>query len=118
MANLAKINNVYLYTTTKDTMQTSIACDTARALLTEAGIKFQELWYNDDKIDERTPVLASLSTWHWGPNGSKGQRKFSLFPLIHWTEYYDDWSQSIEHSHGLDEILASDLLKNASLVEK
>jgi len=118
MANLVKLNNVYLYTTIRAGDATTAACDGARTLLTNAGIKFQELWYNDEKVDERTPVLSSLSTWSWGSDGSKGRRQMTDFPIVHWTEYYDDWSQHLEHSHGLSELEGSNLLKNASLVEK
>lgn len=118
MANLVKINNVYLYTTKMVGAGTTAACDAARDLLTTAGIKFNELWYNDPKVDERKTVLSSLSTWNWGINGSKGPRQLTAFPIIHWTEYYDDWSQVMEHSLGLVELQNSNLMKNASLVEK
>jgi hypothetical protein len=118
MANLVKINSVYLYTTKMVDAATSTACDVARTLLTQAGIKFSELWYNDATKDERKAVLSSLSTWKWGHDGAKDSRQMTSFPIVHWTEYYDDWSQHLEHSHGLSELQTSDLLKNASLVEK
>lgn len=118
MANLVKIKEVYLYTTLRLSDQVTADCEAARTLLTNAGIKFQELWYNDPNIDECSPVLKSLSTWYWGPGGSKGQREMASLPILHWTEFYDDWSSHREHAHGLSEIESCFLLQNASLVEK
>jgi len=118
MANLVKIKEVYLYTSNKLGDGVTADCEAAKALLTNAGIKFNELWYNDPNIDENAPVLTSLSTWHWGPNGEKGQRQMTSFPILHWTECMDDWSSHREHAHGLSEIKAATLLQNASLTEK
>ena len=113
---LVKIKDVYLYTTTELNADTTAACNAARKLLTTANIKFNELWYNDSAV-EHQPVLASLSTWYWGPEGSKKQRQMSAFPIVHWTECFDDWSAHQEHAHGVSELKSSTLLKNASLVE-
>jgi hypothetical protein len=110
MANLVQIKDIYLFTTIRIDDTVTAQCDEARQLLKANGIPFNELWYNDPNIDERTPLLTALSTWHWGPGGSKGQREMTNFPIIHWTECYDDWTTAIEHSHGIVEIRNSSLL--------
>lgn len=103
-----------LSTTKQVDANTTAECDAARALLTQAGVKFIELWYNDPNVDERKPALESLSTWTW--KGSR-QRQFTRFPILHWTEHYDDWSTEVDHAAGVAEIQASSLLSNKALVE-
>lgn len=117
MANLVKIKDVRLSTTTRVDANTTNACVYAREFLTLNGIKFSEVWYNDEKVDERTPVLKALSTWSWGPNGSKGKREFTAFPILHWTECYDDWSTHVEHAAGPAEIKDCTLIANKGLIE-
>lgn len=116
MSNLVKIKDVFLYTSTQLSANTTAACNAARDLLTSANVKFTELWYNDESVKESIPALTSLSTWNWGPGGSKGQTTFTDFPLVHWTECYDDWSSHQEHAAGVGELQSSNLLKNTQLV--
>lgn len=114
MKKLVRIKDVSLSTTTQLDSATTAACDSARKFLTESGVKFNELWYNDPNTDERTPVWNALSTWTW--KGGR-RRNFSVFPILHWTECYDDWSVEVDHAHGLDEIKAAKfLVKNKVLI--
>lgn len=116
MTKLVKITNVTLYTTTQEGANTTAECDSARTLLASSNIAFVELWYNDAKIDERTPCRASLSTWTLGPAGSNGSRTFTKFPILTWVECYDDWSTSQEAVEGATEIQNASLLTNKALV--
>lgn len=110
---LIRIKDIFLSTTILTDSNAVSECDAARKLLNESGIKFQELWYNDPNVDERTPVLNALSTWTWK---SGRTRSFNAFPILHWTECYDDWSTEIDHAMGLEEIQSSILIQNINLI--
>ena len=113
MRKLVRITDVILNTTIQADDATTAACDAARKFLTDTGVNFTELWYNDPNVDERIPVLNSLSTWVWKTGST---RTMYQFPILHWTECYDDWSKEVDHAQGLDEIKNSSLLLNKDLI--
>lgn len=104
MANLVRIKDIILSTTTAKGDQTTADCDAVRALLTKNGIPYSELWYNDPKVDEVSLELAALSSWSWGPGGVRGSRQMTHFPILRWTCGFDDFSVCFDHAMGLDEI--------------
>lgn len=114
-AKLVKIKDVHLYTSIRIDEETTAECEAVKKLLTDAGIPFNELWYNNPEKDEWVGVFEALGTWTWGYRGAKGQREFNKFPILHWTDCYDDWSTHVDHAVGLSEIQESSLLKNATL---
>jgi hypothetical protein len=112
MAQLLKIKEVYLYTSQKKA--SAADCLEAKKLLDDAGVDYKHLWYEDET--QHPQVFSALSTWFWGP--TRTQRAFDDFPIVHWTECFDDFEQHIHHSAGLAELQASNLLKNAALARK
>jgi hypothetical protein len=108
MANLVKIKDVHLYV---GLVENGHECYQAKKLLDAAGVKFNILAYNDET--QIPSVFVSLNTWGWGPDHK--QRELDQFPLIHWTECYDDFSQLVFVAHGLIEIKESALLQHGNL---
>jgi hypothetical protein len=106
---LIKIKQVVLYTAlTEDAAE----CFQCKKLLDDNKIKYTLLHYGDESTHQQN--FDALSTWSWG--GDFRQVKFTKFPIIHWTEYYDDYERYMEVAVGLEELQASNLIKNASLV--
>lgn len=113
MANLVHIKDIYIYYTTLEPHAEE--CREALDLLDKTGIEAGELLY--DHEPHHNTVFESLSTWGWGPK--RRQKKFDVkFPLLHWTECFDDHSQHVEHVVGVEELKNSTLLQNAPLCAK
>lgn len=113
MATLVHIKDIYIYYTTLEPHAEE--CRQALALLDSAGIDATELLYDHEPHHET--VFESLNTWGWG--SKRRQRKFDVkFPLVHWLECNDDFSQHNEHAVGIEELKNSTILKNASLCAK
>jgi hypothetical protein len=112
MANIVKINKVNLYIGFTETAADSYA---AMKLLDDAGIKFNKLVYNDDAA--HAGVFAALTSWSFGKEGSNYRKEFKQFPILHWTEYHDDWDQVLHVADGLEEIKACTLFANKALIE-
>jgi hypothetical protein len=113
MANLVKIKDVHLSTSQKTA--SAADCTAAVKLLDDAGVRYSHLWYEDSS--QHPEVLGALSTWWWGREmGEKTQRKFEDFPILHWTECFDNWEHHQMHAAGLTEIQNCDLLKHVNLI--
>lgn len=113
MTKLVHIKDIYIYYTTLEPHAEE--CKQALVLLDKAGIDANELLYDHEPHHEN--VFAALNTWGWGPK--RRQRSFDIkFPLVHWTECYDDFSQHHEHAVGIDELKKSTPLNNPSLCAK
>jgi len=95
MANLVKVRDIFLYVGWSPKAADSYA---AMTLLKEADVPFTLLHYPD------TTALEPLNTWGWGPETSPVSKTFTDFPVLHWTELYDDWSKALEVADGLLEI--------------
>lgn len=104
MANLVRITDITLSTTTQKGDQVTADCEAVKILLLKNNIPFKELWYNDPKIDEVATELQGLSTWVWGINGVRGTRVMTQMPILRWTYRFDDFSVAFDHAMGLQEI--------------
>ncbi len=112
MSKVVKIKQVHLYMG-----YTESAADTyaAMKLLADQGIPHTKLTYNDPA--QHQGVFDSLNTWTFGKHGSDYRKEFKDFPILHWTEYHDDWEQVLECAYGIEEIKNSSLIKNKALIE-
>jgi hypothetical protein len=112
MANLVKINKVYLFIGFGSTPEVAAECVKARDLLESNKIPFTLLNYLD--ADSHAGNCAALSTWTWGSDFHT--KTFTDFPIVHWTEYFDDFERYLEGVQGLDALVSSNLLKNKDKV--
>ena len=110
MANLVKIKDVKFYTGLSETASDQFA---AKKLLDDAGVKYDLMAYND--ASQHSNVFSALSTWVWGPE--KQNKQITQFPILHWTECFDDFETHVHVAHGLDEIKACTLLTNKDLIK-
>lgn len=110
MANLVKITEVTLMTGFTAGAAECCAC---KKLLQDSGIKYQLLHYGDESTHHTN--FDALSTWTFGPNFE--QRTFTDFPVVTWKEFYDDYERWIQVAQSSEELAASNLLKNISLVQ-
>lgn len=112
MANIVKINKVYLYMgfTAKATESYE-----AFKLLCDEKILFTQLTYNDPS--QHDDIFKALKTWSFGSGDDQYQKDFKDFPILHWTEYYDNWEQVLHCAYGIEEIKNCTLIKNKNLIE-
>lgn len=111
MSNLVKIKDVVLYTAITEHAGECYAC---KKLLRDSNIAFKELCYADESTHQEN--FDALGTWAFGSDYRSV--KFTKFPIIHWTEFYDDWNRYVEVVDGLEQLKQSNLLKNAAKVDK
>lgn len=111
MANLVKIKQVYLYGAwTQDAQE----CYDIKKLLDDNNIPYQFLTYNDPV--QHGPTFDALSTWTF--KGVQRPRADFRFPIVYWTNLYDDYETDMELAIGLAEFNAAGLLtKNVPIVE-
>jgi len=95
MANLVRIENVYLYVGWTETVADSYA---AMKLLNAAGVKYTLMHYADET--QHKANQEALSTWVF----KSGRKTFTDYPILHWDELYDDYNRYVEGAAGLDEI--------------
>lgn len=107
---LVKIKNVYLYV---GLTENGAECFNAKKLLADNNIPYTLLAYNHDA--QHASVFAALNTWSWGPN--KETKEFTDFPIVHWTECYDDFSTELFCATSVAELNNSTLLANKEIVE-
>lgn len=107
---LAKIKGVHLYV---GLTANGAECFNAKKLLADNNIPHKLLAYND--IAQHASVFNALNTWSWGSNNET--RTFTDFPIIHWTEYHDDFSSYNSCATSVAELGVSTLLANKELVE-
>jgi hypothetical protein len=99
----------YLYTAfTED----AAACFECKKILDEAGVKYSLLHYGDESQHQQN--FDALGTWSFGPEFNT--YTFKKFPIVVWQEFYDDYERFHQVAQSADELRASNLLKNASLV--
>lgn len=115
MTKLVHIKDIYFYHTTLDGHKDSDECSEAIGLIDQSGVDVNELLYNHEP--HHNVIFESLSTWNWG---SKGRNKsFDVkFPLLHWIECYDDFTQQHEHAVGVDDIANSAPVMNPTICAK
>lgn len=113
MANLVKISKVYLIVGLGDTPEVAADCVVAKNMLDQNGIKYTILHYAD-KVDHDANCKA-LSTWTWGIDFH--QRTLTKFPIVYWTEYFDDYERFLDVAEGSVELAASALIKNKDKVQ-
>jgi hypothetical protein len=110
MANIIKIKDVELIFGLTEGAHECFLC---KQVLDQANIKFRVLHYGDDKSQQRQ--LDNMSTWSFGADFK--QYKFTEFPIVTWKEFYDDYERFLEVAQSAEELKASNLLKNASLIK-
>lgn len=107
---LVKIKDVYLYV---GLTENGAECFNAKKLLADNNINHKVLSYND--ITQHAGVFAALNTWRWGPG--KETKTFTDFPIVHWTECYDDFSTELFSVTSVAELNTSKVITEKSLVE-
>lgn len=107
---LAKIKDVCLYV---GLTSNGGECFNAKKLLADNNIPHKLLAYND--IEQHASVFNALNTWRWGSNNEV--KTFTDFPIIHWTEHFDDFSSYNSCATSVAELGVSTLLANKELVE-
>jgi hypothetical protein len=107
---LVKIKDVYLYV---GLSPNGAECYNAKKVLDDNNIPFVLLGYND--TTQHSSVFEALNTWGWGPE--KQTKTFTDFPLIHWTECYDDFTTEMFCATSVAELNNSSLILNKLLVE-
>ena len=107
---LAKIKDVTLYV---GLTENGAECFNAKKLLADNNIPHKLLAYND--TNQHASVFNALNTWRWGENATT--KTFNDFPIVHWTEHFDDFS-SVRHCvTSVAELNNSSLIANKTLVE-
>ena len=107
MSNLIKINNVTLYPNLSEI--DTLTCINS---LTSANVTFT---LNHFKDSDKESILMQLSSFTFGADYT--ERQFTKMPIIIWREYYDDYERWMECAVGSEELLNSNLIKNALLVK-
>lgn len=83
MAELKKIYDVVLYGTLDEHV---LEVYNLKKYLEDQGIEFRVLFY----VNDASAALAALSTWELGDRGSTSKRDIPHFPVLVWSERYDD----------------------------
>lgn len=107
---LAKIKDVCLYI---GLTENGAECFNMKKILADNNINFKLLAYYDEA--QQKSVFDALGTWGWGTD--RETKKFEDFPIVHWTECYDDFSTAIYCVTSVDELNLSALIANKKLVE-
>ena len=107
MGNLIKINSVTFYPHLSEI--DTLAC---LNMLTSANIKFNWGHFSDS---EKESILMGLSSLVFGADYT--ERQFTKLPIIVWREYSDDYERFMECAAGSEELLNSNLIKYATLVQ-
>lgn len=107
---LAKIKDVTLYV---GLTENGAECFNAKKILADNNISFRLLAYYD--TSQHKSVFDALNTWRWGTDNVN--KTFTDFPIIHWTECYDDFTVINNCVTTVAELNISTLLKNKSLIE-
>ena len=107
---LAKIKDVVLYV---GLTENGAECFNAKKILADNNIPFKLLAYYDSA--QHPSVFGALNTWRWGADGLT--ETFNDFPIIHWTECYDDFTVYNSCATSVAELNISTLLTNKELVE-
>ena len=111
MATLEKITNVELYVGYVDA-QSVIDGFEIKNWLESIGIKPNLMHYPENSTN--TQLFENLSTWTFGEDFR--QFTFTRFPLVIWTEWYDDYGVYRQVAQTLDEIKASSLVAHKDLI--
>ena len=106
---LAKIKDVVLYV---GLTENGAECFNAKKVLVDNNIPFKLLSYFETA--QHPSVFNALNTWRWGANNEA--KIFNDFPIVHWTEVYDDFSLVNSCVTSVAELNISTLLKNKELV--
>lgn len=114
MANIVKITDVHLYVGIR-TVEGAAECARIKLMLDAANIKYVTLAYGDDS--QHDGLFGALNTWGFS-RSSQRKVNFTDFPIVHWTEYYDDYEKCIETVSNSTDLANSNLIKCASLVQK
>lgn len=109
MTNLVKIKDVCVYSAMNEH---ALECYEIKKRLTQEGVSFKDLYYGDDTQHET--IFKALSTWNWKDNVHV---EFSRFPIVHWQNIYDDYTQDLEVVNSLEDFLNSPLMKNSDLAK-
>ncbi len=112
MAKLDKITNVELYVGYVD-HQSVIDGFTIGKYLKDQNITYSLMNYPE--ADRNASLFENLSTWTFGEDFR--QYTFNNFPLVIWTEWYDDYGVYREVTQTLDEMKASNLIKFKDLIK-
>lgn len=107
---LVKIKDVYLYI---GLTENGAECFNAKKVLADNNINHKVLSYND--IAQHEGVFNALNTWRWGPDSE--QKTFTDFPIIHWTECYDDFTTQLHCVASVAELNLSKVVTQKELVE-
>lgn len=103
MADLVKIKDVYLYVALTEHAQ---ECYDIKKILNDNNIPYTLLPYVDEVQHEG--IFDALATWTF--KGGQRSRVDFRFPLVYWTNLYDDYETDIELAIGLNEFNASGLI--------
>lgn len=109
-SNLVKIKDVILHVGLSETGTDQYI---AYKSLANANIKFQTNSYGDH-FDGHNATFSALNTWSWGVNAEK--RIFDHFPILTWTECYDDFSLIVQNAVDSSNIANSSVIANKSLI--
>ncbi len=110
MSNLIKIDSIRfnIGLSTDASMVEQLAC---RKILVDEAIPHGVLMYS---MDDYSSVLGPLSSWVFGLE--MREVLFTDFPVITWTEYYDDYNVVSECAASSAELATSNLVKFKNLI--
>lgn len=108
MANLVRIRDVYLYTAMNET---AADCVAAMNLLKTNDVPFTHIFYGD--AEAAAAALEPLKTWNWTADGvGYSTRDNLVYPVVHWRVIFDDDTNGVNCSVGLEDLQNSQLLAN------
>lgn len=110
MATLVKIKEVRL---SVGLTENSAECYNLKKLLEDNNISYKLLTYFDDS--QVPSVYQAYNTWNWGVE--KTTKTFTDFPILVWTECYDDYEKYSCCITSSAEFNTSSLFLNKNLVE-
>lgn len=107
MANLVKINQVH-FLMGFETPEGAADCVVTKRLLDSNQIPYVHLHYGDSS--QHAEIFSAHHTWSYGSDFRT--EAFNDFPIVFWTEYYDDYERFIEVVKNSTDLANSNLIKH------